>query len=94
MVTPQRQPDATGRAERAMRLSVFEANCGRNFGWFVEKQGRKLAALTDPHFEDQFWYSYFVAPITKNPVECAALHTSIRPTPYERVLLWARRLRK
>ena len=46
-----------------MRLRLFEADYGRDFGWFVEKDGRRIAALTDPRFEDMFWYSYAVEPL-------------------------------
>jgi hypothetical protein len=62
-------------AEREERLKVFEANYGRDFGWFVERDGRKLAALTDPRFEDMFWVSYAVEPLGETPGERDAVFT-------------------
>ncbi len=62
-------------AERAERLKVFEANYGRDFGWFVEKGGLRVAALTEPRFEDMFWYSYIVEPLAENSAEAEAIFT-------------------
>jgi hypothetical protein len=51
---------------REQRLRIFEADYGRSLGWFVEHNGRQLATLTDPRFEDMFWYSYKVTPLTED----------------------------
>ena len=48
---------------RAIRTATIKANFGRDFGWFVEHNGAVLAELTDPRFEDMFWYSYNVQPL-------------------------------
>jgi hypothetical protein len=49
---------------RSDRLRTFQADYGRDFGWFVEqKDGTTVAALVDPQREDQFWYSYRVEPV-------------------------------
>jgi hypothetical protein len=52
-----------------VRLRLFEGDYGRDFGWFVEKDGRRIAALTDPRFEDMFWYSYAVSPLGDTAAE-------------------------
>jgi hypothetical protein len=62
-------------SERERRLRIFEADGGRGFGWFVEKDGRRLAALSDPRFEDMFWYSYDVEPLGETDAERAAVFT-------------------
>jgi hypothetical protein len=62
--------------ERYARLALFEANYGREFGWFVEKDGVVLAALTDPRFEDMFWYSYDVEPVAQRPAQGEAVFTA------------------
>jgi hypothetical protein len=52
---------------REQRLRIFEAaDYGRSFGWFVEQDGHQLATLTEPRFEDMFWYSYKVTPLTED----------------------------
>ncbi|MBL8941956.1 MAG: hypothetical protein JNK45_02360 [Myxococcales bacterium] len=45
------------------RLRTFESNYGREFGWFLEKDGEIVAALVEPRHEDQFWHSYKVEPV-------------------------------
>jgi hypothetical protein len=49
--------------KRSDRLNTFESNYGRDFGWFVEKQGAAVAALVDPQPEDMFWDSYRLKPV-------------------------------
>lgn len=49
--------------KRSERLRMFESNYGRDFGWFVEKHGARVAALVEPQREDQFWHSYRVEPV-------------------------------
>ena len=58
---------------RRERLRLFEADYGREFGWFVERDGRRLAALVDPRFEEMFWYSYAVEPLATDAGERAAI---------------------
>jgi hypothetical protein len=62
-------------ATREERLKIFEANWGRDFGWFVELGGCRLAALTDPRFEDMFWDSYAVARLAESEQEREAIYT-------------------
>ena len=59
--------------EGKSRLETFEADYGRDFGWFVEKDDRRVAVLTDARFEDMFWYSYAVEPLGKNAAEQEAV---------------------
>jgi hypothetical protein len=64
------------RADRERRLQIIESNYGREAGWFVEDNGRRIAQLTDPRFEDMFWYSYKIEPLTEDPAEREELLTS------------------
>src|SRR5689334_19706275 len=41
-------------------LRILESNYGRDFGWFVEVEGRAVAVLTDCQWADIFWDSYRV----------------------------------
>lgn len=40
------------------RLRIWETNYGRDAGWVIERQGERIAILTDPRFEDMYWESY------------------------------------
>lgn len=46
---------------------MLESNFGRRFGWYVEREGRRLAALTKPRFTDMFWTSYVIEPLGETP---------------------------
>jgi hypothetical protein len=48
---------------RSDRLRTFEADYGRDFGWFVETGGATVVALVDPQRVELFWYSYRVEPV-------------------------------
>jgi len=37
--------------------------------WFVERDGRTVALLTDPQFVDMFWYAWRLEPLSENPAE-------------------------
>ena len=54
-------------------LEIFKTNYGRTAGWFVEKDGRCLALLSEPIDEDMFWVSYAIKPLSDDPVECEAV---------------------
>jgi hypothetical protein len=54
---------------RRWRLGVFQTNYGRAGGWYVERDGRQMALLTGPRFEEMFWVSYAVEPLIDDPVE-------------------------
>lgn len=121
---------------RSDRLRTFEADYGRDFGWFVEKDGATLVVLVEPRHEDMFWCSYRVDPVEghelpdvvfssavwhegalvfrnrvtgevaryafaggttptrEHPrVLMRGLHSVLRPTLLERIMLWHRRRR-
>ena len=59
----------SGPAERRLRLALFESNYGRQGGWYVEREGRRLALLTEPRFEEMFWDSYRLEVLTDDPEE-------------------------
>jgi hypothetical protein len=50
------------------RLRLIETNCGRESGWYAERNGERLAILTDCRWEEMFWDSYHLEPITNDPV--------------------------
>jgi hypothetical protein len=54
---------------RRWRLRVFQTNYARGGGWYVERDGRQLALLTDPRFEEMFWDSYAAEPLADDPAE-------------------------
>jgi hypothetical protein len=62
--------------EGKSRLETFEADYGRDFGWFVEKDDRRVASLADARFEDMFWYSYAVEPLSESAAEREAVFTA------------------
>ena len=49
------------------RLRLIESNYGRDPGWHVERGGQRLAVLSDCRWEDMFWDSYFIEPVTEDP---------------------------
>lgn len=51
------------------RLRILESNYGRNFGWYLEKEGKRIAVLTDCQWEEMFWDSYRLEPLTNKPEE-------------------------
>jgi hypothetical protein len=63
------------RTDRERRLRIFETNYGREAGWYVEHRGRRIALLSVPRFEEMFWDSYRIEPLTEDP-EAAQLLTS------------------
>jgi hypothetical protein len=64
---------AMKRPDRERRLRIFETAYGRAAGWYVEHHGRRLALLTDPRFEEMFWESYRIEPLTAAPEEAQML---------------------
>jgi hypothetical protein len=67
------------RPDRERRLRIFETDYGRAAGWYVEHQGRRVALLTDPRYEDMFWESYRIELLTADPGEKSELLTSPDP---------------
>jgi hypothetical protein len=57
------------------RIRIFETDYGRNCGWYVERRGQRVAVLTDPRWEDQFWYSYRLEVVTDDPDLAARILT-------------------
>ena len=59
------------------RLRIIESDYGRNYGWYVERNGRRIAALTDPVWdcESQFWFRYRVVPLSDDPADLAFLRS-------------------
>ena len=58
------------------RLRKIESDYGRNFGWFVEVDGRKIARLSDPQQTEMFWVSYRLEPITDDGHDLSLLYSS------------------
>ncbi len=54
---------------RRCRRRIFETDYGRDAGWFVEDRGRRVAQLTDWRYEEMFWDSYRIEPLTDDPIE-------------------------
>lgn len=57
------------------RLRIIETNFGQECGWYVEVDGRKIARLSDPQWEDQFWFSYRLEPLTDDSKDRALLYS-------------------
>ena len=66
-----------GQLPRDQRLALLEADYGRAFGWYVERDGRRIAELLEPTWDadSQFWYRYRLVPLSDDPTEQAALRT-------------------
>ena len=62
--------------QKNRRSRIIETNYGRDCGWYVEVEGRKLAVLTDPQWDDMFWVSYRMEPLTEDAEERALLYTA------------------
>lgn len=35
-----------------------KTNWGRDFGWYIEYEGKMIGELVDAKFEDMFWFTY------------------------------------
>jgi hypothetical protein len=42
-------------------------------GWFVERDGRSVALLTEPQLVDMFWYAWKLEPLVEDPAGSAAI---------------------
>ncbi len=49
------------------RLRIWETDYGRDAGWHIERQGEVVVVLTDPRWEDMFWYSYRMEAVAGDP---------------------------
>ena len=61
---------------RARKRQLKATDYGRSEGWDVVLDERAIAYLSDPRFEDMFWISYRVTPLTDDPELAARLVTS------------------
>jgi len=48
-------------------LQLIESNYGRDSGWYVERDSKRIAVLTDCRFVEMFWDSYLVEPVSDEP---------------------------
>lgn len=53
--------------DRLNRRRLEDTNYGRSQGWDLELGGVVVAHLDDPRFEDMFWFSYTLVPLTSDP---------------------------
>ena len=57
------------------RLQTFESDWAQGAGWYVEDDGRRVAQLSSPEYEDMFWCSFAVEPLVEDPAELRLLQT-------------------
>lgn len=57
-----------GRLGRTRRLLSFHSDHLRDYGWYVELDGRRIAKLTAPIWIEthQFWHAYRLCPLTRD----------------------------
>ncbi len=55
--------------ERERERQIIASDYGRAGGWYVEHNGRRIALLSDPRYEDMFWVSYAIEPLTEDEEE-------------------------
>lgn len=51
------------------RSKIIKANYGRDFGWYVECEGRRFGILKDPQYVDMHWTSYHFEPLVDSAAE-------------------------
>jgi hypothetical protein len=58
-------------------FDIYRCDFGREYGWFVEWQGKRVAELIDPAWDwnSQFWHEYVLVPLTDEPAEVAELNS-------------------
>src|SRR5262245_9053823 len=49
------------------RLRIVQSDYGRDFGWYVERDGQRLGVLSEPTFADMFWVRYRILPVRDDP---------------------------
>ena len=54
------------------KLQAYEAGGA----WIVERKGKPVALLTDPQFEEMFWTSWKLEPLSDHPDERAVIFTT------------------
>lgn len=55
--------------EEERKRQIIESDYGRTGGWYVEYNGRRIAVLSDPQYQDMFWVSYAIEPLTDDDEE-------------------------
>ena len=63
--------------DQAKQKRIIESDFGRDYGWFVELDGQRVAELTAPEWDEdmQFWFRYTLTPRTGDEGIRARLHT-------------------
>jgi len=51
-------------------------------GWFVERDGRTVALLTEPRYVDMFWYAWRIEPLAEGEAERVALFSQAYWDPF------------
>jgi hypothetical protein len=49
------------------RLQIWETDYGRDCGWVIEREGKPIAVLTEPRYEEMFWDSYRMEIVADDP---------------------------
>lgn len=52
---------------RAYQLA--KSNYGRDYGWYIEFEGKRIGELINPKSEDMFWESYQIISTDKNYID-------------------------
>ncbi len=64
-------------SETERRLQIIETNYGIDAGWYVEIDGRRVAALAYPRWVEMFWCTYNIEPLTDDANERQQMLTQI-----------------
>lgn len=63
-------------ANRHMRdMQLWESDLGRTAGWIMEANGIPIALLSDPWYEDMFWYSYRLQYVANDQVSLETFYS-------------------
>jgi len=58
--------DMTTENKASLRIRLFESYYGHYYGWFVERNGQRIAMLTEPRYYEMFWLLFTVVPLTSD----------------------------
>jgi len=65
--TPKQEAETSNILWNKTQLArIKEIDDGRNSDWIMEQWGEPIALLTEPRWEDMFWYSYRLIPLTQD----------------------------
>jgi hypothetical protein len=59
----------------SLQRRLVATNYGREAGWIAELDGVPIAVLTEPVWEDMFWFSYRWEPLVADPAMIARMQT-------------------